>query len=234
MATSFHYIATTSEDGKSVSVFVSDARAFATEDMLAACGFRWNRREQTWIGTPSRLAGMQLLIDAGFIAANGSSCPAGVCLPDGDVVEYADAVRELRRAAVKRCGRTADLFAVADAPEASGASVAASEAVCEPVEPQPVEYSVIPASYARGKMVVRSLIRNGYKTRVDYLAEALGGRWVNRSGGYVMSPAAAEKLARLHRAGFDAALRLFRDSPVYFYRNHGEKLSAREALKLAA
>jgi hypothetical protein len=96
-------------------------------------------------------------------------------------------------------------------------------------------YSITDARYAKGKKVVRTPSNTGYKTRAAYLVEALGGRWVNRGGGYVVSPAAADKFERLYRAGFDARIRLFRDSPASFY--HTERgldgLSASDALRLA-
>ncbi len=95
-------------------------------------------------------------------------------------------------------------------------------------------YSVSPARYAKGKMVVRPLdSRDGMKGCSSYLIEALGGRYVGRSHGYHMSPAAVAKLDKLSQAGFHANLRMFSRSPATFF--HIERnlwdLTAAQALK---
>lgn len=97
-------------------------------------------------------------------------------------------------------------------------------------------FTTTPARYAKGKMVVRAAGDGGYKSRVMYLIEALGGRYVGRSGGYVMSPEAVEKLRKLDDAGFDAAMRIYRDSPVRIYHDERklDNLTVAQALKLAA
>lgn len=92
-------------------------------------------------------------------------------------------------------------------------------------------YTLGPASYAKGKMVVQPRDNRGdYKGRTACLCEALGGRWVGRSHGYTLSPAAAVKFERLYAAGFDARVRLFRDSPCLFYREGRPDRTLREAL----
>lgn len=70
--------------------------------------------------------------------------------------------------------------------------------------------SVAPAHHAKDKVVMHCPSDgSGYKTRAARLAEAFGGRWVNRSHGYVMAPGrAAAALEHWHR-GFDAHTRMF-------------------------
>lgn len=94
-------------------------------------------------------------------------------------------------------------------------------------------FTVTPAAYAKGKMVVRCRSNSGFKTRSAYLAEALGGRFVGRSGGYHMSPAAVEKLRALHEAGFDAHVQIFDRGPCRFHRGGTEPVSLREALAIS-
>lgn len=69
-------------------------------------------------------------------------------------------------------------------------------------------WSILPATYASGKVVVQCPGYQGLKTRAARLAGAkgIGGRYSNRSRGYVMSPAAAERFARLFFAGWDAGI----------------------------
>lgn len=68
------------------------------------------------------------------------------------------------------------------------------------------DYTIAPARYAKGKVVVRCPSTDGYKTRAAYLAAAkgIGGKYVGRSGGYTMSPSAAKKFERLYAEGWDA------------------------------
>lgn len=87
--------------------------------------------------------------------------------------------------------------------------------------------------YAKGKMLIQTVSDGtGMKTRADWLASALG-RWVSRSKGYVMSPAAAAKFSMLYAAGF-SAYQLFNDTPAEFHHvERGlEGLTAAQALKL--
>jgi hypothetical protein len=98
-------------------------------------------------------------------------------------------------------------------------------------------FTISPAHYAKGKVIVRALDgRDGYKGRASYLIEALGGRYVGRSRGYHMSPAGAEKLQALYAAGFYAHMRIFADSPAIFHhpdRRELGDLTAAQALKIA-
>lgn len=94
------------------------------------------------------------------------------------------------------------------------------------------DYTITPARYAKGQMVVRTIADgSGYKTRAAYLLEALNARYVGRSNGYVLSPAKADKFARLYDAGFDARMRMFHDSPSIFIAPDGREMTLREALK---
>lgn len=66
-------------------------------------------------------------------------------------------------------------------------------------------YSVSPARYAKGMMAVRTVGRDGYKSRACYLAERLAnGRHSNRARAYIMSPAAAARFVKLYAEGWDA------------------------------
>lgn len=98
-----------------------------------------------------------------------------------------------------------------------------------------MSYLIGNARYAEGKKVVQPKdSRDGFKGRASYLAEALGGRWVHRSHGYVMSPAAAEKFEKLFAAGFDAVSPVFKTvhAGLFYHSERGLKdLTAREALK---
>lgn len=64
---------------------------------------------------------------------------------------------------------------------------------------------VAPYRYARDMVVVRCESPDGFKSRAARLAEHVGGRWVHRAGGYVMSPRKAERLNALFQAGRDAS-----------------------------
>lgn len=66
------------------------------------------------------------------------------------------------------------------------------------------EYSISPARYAKGMMIVHCPSTDGYKTRAAYLACALKARYTNRCNGYVMSPAKARKFEVLYADGWDA------------------------------
>lgn len=67
-------------------------------------------------------------------------------------------------------------------------------------------FTVAPAPYAKGKMLVRCKSDgSGFKTRAMCLCEHLKGRWVNRGGGYIMSPRAAKRLQELFDAGRNAS-----------------------------
>ena len=78
-----------------------------------------------------------------------------------------------------------------------------------PALPPAAAYSIAPARYAKGKMViVPTRDGSGFKTRAARLAGAngIGGKWVHRSGGYTVSPAAARRFERLYAEGWDASI----------------------------
>lgn len=69
-------------------------------------------------------------------------------------------------------------------------------------------YTITPARNAKGKMVIRPTPDGtGFKTRAACLAEAkgIGGKWVNRSRGYHVSPSAAVRFERLYAEGWNAS-----------------------------
>jgi len=94
-------------------------------------------------------------------------------------------------------------------------------------------YRITDARYAKGKKVIQPLdSREGMKGRASWLAEAVGGRWVHRSKGYTVSPAAAEKFEKLYAASFDGGLG--RPVGVVSCRTEGREiaLSVAQAIKI--
>lgn len=75
-----------------------------------------------------------------------------------------------------------------------------------PVAPRDAPPVVYPYRRAKNSVVAQCASADGYKTRAGRLAEALGGRWSHRAGGYVMSPRKGERLLHLHAAGWDASI----------------------------
>lgn len=65
-------------------------------------------------------------------------------------------------------------------------------------------YSISPASYAMGKLVVRCPSPDSFKTRAACLVEAMGKsvRYVGRYDGYVASPAQAKRFEELYAKGW--------------------------------
>lgn len=93
-------------------------------------------------------------------------------------------------------------------------------------------FTVSPARYAKGKMLVRVHdSHDGLKGRASYLCDALNARYTHREGGYILSPAAAEKLIALYDAGYDGCLRFSRSTPAEVRIGYGPKLSIVDALK---
>lgn len=92
-------------------------------------------------------------------------------------------------------------------------------------------YTIFPASYAKGKVIIRAPSSNGFKTRAACLAgDGLGLNYVGRSKGYTASPAQAERFERLYVAGFDASY----VTGALSHRERGLKgLTWREADRLA-
>jgi len=66
-------------------------------------------------------------------------------------------------------------------------------------------YSVRPARYAKGKMVVSKIESDGYKSRFGRLVEVLGGKWVHRDHGYQLSPTKLAKFEQLFADGWDGS-----------------------------
>jgi hypothetical protein len=68
-----------------------------------------------------------------------------------------------------------------------------------------VPFSFEPYRYAKGKVVLRKPANgDGFKSRIDRLAEAMGARYVGRARGYVLSQSAAKKMTAHYLAGSDA------------------------------
>lgn len=70
--------------------------------------------------------------------------------------------------------------------------------------------TVVAARYSKGRVIMRCPSDgSGLKTRAARLAGAFGGRWVNRSGGFNMSPKRAAEALAHWQAGYDAYIRMF-------------------------
>ena len=68
------------------------------------------------------------------------------------------------------------------------------------------DYRIFPAKYAKRQFVISPTPDgSGFKTRAGRLAEAVGGRWVNRSRGYHVSEVRAQRFIRLFEEGWDAS-----------------------------
>lgn len=66
-------------------------------------------------------------------------------------------------------------------------------------------YSITPARYAKGKLIIRTTSNGGYKSRACRLAgDGLNLPYSHRSGGYTASQGQADRFERLFQAGFDA------------------------------
>jgi hypothetical protein len=76
-------------------------------------------------------------------------------------------------------------------------------------------YTITPAQYAKGKMIIHCPSNTGYKTRAARLAEAkgIGGKYVHRSHGYTVSPSAAARFEKLYAEGWDACVMTGRLEP---------------------
>lgn len=82
-------------------------------------------------------------------------------------------------------------------------------------------YTIRPYRYAKGKVVVKTPpLRGEWRTRAGRLA-ATFGRWVNRAGGYVMSPASASRFEEFYREGWDACtITRSRVAPTSVFKDH--------------
>lgn len=95
------------------------------------------------------------------------------------------------------------------------------------------EYTITPARYAKGKLVLRSPPSDsGWKTKIQWLAENCGGRWVHRDKGYQMSPRQAANFETLLKAGFEGGIRVGVSQPASFtLKETGlQKFTLKEAL----
>ena len=68
-------------------------------------------------------------------------------------------------------------------------------------DPSPI---IRPYRYAKGCVAAHCASVDGIKSRAARLAEAIGGRYVGRASGYVMTEAKARRLESLYRDGWDA------------------------------
>lgn len=69
-----------------------------------------------------------------------------------------------------------------------------------------MSYTITPARYAKGQMLVRCPSTDGLKTRAARLiGDGLRGRYTGRESGYIVSPAKARKFERLFAAGWDGS-----------------------------
>jgi hypothetical protein len=69
---------------------------------------------------------------------------------------------------------------------------------------QKATFTVSPARYAKGKMIVRAPSTDGYKTQAGRIAEAVGGKYSGREKGYVMAPTRAKLMEHLMDVGAEA------------------------------
>ena len=67
------------------------------------------------------------------------------------------------------------------------------------------DYTISPARYAKGQMLVRCPSTNGLKSRAACVAEALKGRYTHREHGYILSPTKAKRFEQLLRDGWNAS-----------------------------
>jgi DNA polymerase III sliding clamp (beta) subunit (PCNA family) len=65
------------------------------------------------------------------------------------------------------------------------------------------DYSIGKARYAKGKMAIQAPSTDGYKTRGECLAQALGGRWTSRESAWIVTPRQAERFETMIREGWD-------------------------------
>ncbi|MBL8421758.1 MAG: hypothetical protein JNK92_14120, partial [Dechloromonas sp.] len=66
------------------------------------------------------------------------------------------------------------------------------------------KWSIAPYRYAKNSVVLRTDSNDIFKTRIVRVAEALGGRYVGRAKGYVMTEKRAREAVRLTEEGWDA------------------------------
>jgi hypothetical protein len=96
-------------------------------------------------------------------------------------------------------------------------------------------YTVTPARYAKNKMVVTINSVGMYKCSSSHMVEALGGRYVGRSHGYVCSAKAADDMKKLLSSGWSGRAGIFSGQKASFRHDAYEgEFTRNQALKLAA
>jgi len=70
----------------------------------------------------------------------------------------------------------------------------------------PLAPLIQPYRYAQRTVVAQMASSgSGFKTRAMRLADHVGGRWVGRAGGYIMSQRQADRLLQLYAEGYDSS-----------------------------
>lgn len=84
----------------------------------------------------------------------------------------------------------------------SGAkTIQSKEKAAEPTKSTTTPYTITDARYSKGNKVVQAPGKGQFKSDIHWLAEGLGGRYVHRSHGYVMTPNRAELLDKMAKEG---------------------------------
>lgn len=103
---------------------------------------------------------------------------------------------------------------------------------------EPLPYTITPARYSQGKLIVQCPSRDGYKTRAARLiGDGLNCGFTGRSGGYIASVAKARKFEMLYADGWDASSftgKLSHDARGLRDLTVGEALKAMETDQRAA
>lgn len=93
-----------------------------------------------------------------------------------------------------------------------------------------MQYTITP--HPKGAVIRTNPDGNGWKSPASVLAEALAGKWSNRSNGYLLSSKAATDFQRLASNGWKATRLWITGQKADFYHSeHGTK-SRKEALQL--
>lgn len=65
------------------------------------------------------------------------------------------------------------------------------------------DYTILPARYSKGNMLVQCPSKDSWKTRAARLIEGVGGRYTHREKGYVVSPTKLKKFEIKFAEGWD-------------------------------
>lgn len=86
-------------------------------------------------------------------------------------------------------------------------------------------FSLSPSRYNKTKIVLKIRVENDsdYKIPGMLLAEALGGKWTHRDGGYQLSPLRAKQWNALHEAGWSVHSHKQKGFPAVFIHPNGAK-----------